>query len=549
MGSSINRSLITEADRLLAGERGTIRKSPGGRISVCLVYPNYYGVGMASLGYQGIYRLLNLRNDIVCERAFLPDEKQLAEYRRTDTPVFSLESKRPLSQFDIIAFSVAFENDYPNIVRILAQSRIPIFSSTRTAHHPLVVAGGVCATINPEPFADFFDLLFIGDAEQSLPLFLDEFCAAGVRRAVASHSADIPGIYVPSLYTIAHADNGLIAERSSRAGAPERIARQRCDDIACSPVSTAIVSQNSEFSDMFLVEAMRGCPWNCRFCMVGNVYRPVRQKSLSAMRGEIARAKELGCRVGIVGPSLTDYQHIEEALSIDGVEFSLTSLRAHEKSARLLEQLAGARSVSIAPEAGTERMRKVINKKVTEQSIIETAALIFKRGISHLRLYFMIGLPTERDEDIAGIVELITRIRCLSPRGKITAGVSTFVPKPFTPFQWCAMDNPAAIKEKLRIIKGAFRRNPGVRVLHDVPKYAYMQGLFSRGDRRLAVVLSAMERSDDYAAACHKAGIDLSWHVFRERGKDEVLPWDFIDVGVTKDRLWEEYQRALSVSE
>ncbi len=540
---------MIEADRLLAGERGAIRKSPGGRISICLVYPNLYGVGMASLGYQGIYRLLNLRNDIVCERAFLPDEKELAEYRRTGTPVFSLDSKRPLSQFDIVAFSVAFENDYPNIVRILAQSRIPIFSRDRTAHHPVVIAGGVCATINPEPFADFFDLLFVGDAEQSLPQFLDEFCATGGRRAAVARFAGIPGIYVPSLYEIAHADDGLITSRTSRSGAPERIARQRCDDIACSPVSTAIVSQKSEFRDMFLVEAMRGCPWSCRFCMVGNVYRPVRQKSLSAMREEILRAKELGCRVGIVGPSLTDYQHIEEVLAIDGVEFSLTSLRAHEKSARLLEQLAGARSVSIAPEAGTERMRKVINKKVTEQDIIETAALIFKRGISHLRLYFMIGLPTERDEDITGIVALITNIRCLSPHGKITVGISTFVPKPFTPFQWCAMDNPAMIKGKLKVIKKAFRTNPSIRIVHDVPKYAYMQGLFSRGDRRLAAVLSAMELSDDYAAASRQAGIDLPWHVFRERGRDEVLPWDFIDVGVAKDRLWEEYQKALSVSE
>ncbi|KAF0181924.1 MAG: radical SAM protein [Nitrospirae bacterium] len=516
---------------------------------MCIVYPNVYGVGMASLGYQGIYRLLNLRNDVVCERAFVPDDKDLAEYRRTDTPIFSLESKRPLGQFDIVAFSIAFENDYPNIVRVLAQSRIPLLSHDRTAHHPVVIGGGVCATINPEPFADFFDLLFVGDAEQSLPAFLDLFVAAGGRRAGVAQAGAIPGIYVPSRYEITYGDDGSLAARSALSGAPEGIRRQRCDDISCSPVSTAIVSSKSEFADMFLVEAMRGCPWSCRFCMVGNVYRPVRQKSLAAIREEIGRAKEQGCRVGIVGPSLTDYQHIEAVLAIDGVEFSLTSLRAQEKSARLLDQLAAARSISIAPEAGTERMRKVINKKVTETDIVETAALIFARGISHLRLYFMIGLPTERDEDILGIVDLIARIRSLCRHGKITAGISTFVPKPFTPFQWCAMDRPDNIKKKLRLIKKAFRMTPGVRIVHDVPKYAYMQGLFARGDRRLTAVLSEMELSDDYTAACRQAGIDLSWYVFRERGKDEVLPWDFIDAGVTKDKLWEEYQKALSVSE
>ena len=541
--------MTAQADRLLAAERGTVRKSPGGRISVCLVYPNLYGVGMASLGYQGIYRLLNLRNDMVCERAFLPEEKDLAEYRRTGTPVFSLESKRPLGEFDIVAFSLAFENDYPNIVRILSQSRIPLFSRDRTQHHPLVVAGGVCATINPEPFADFFDLLFVGDAEQSLPGFLDAYVAAGGRRAGVGRYSAIPGIYVPSLYEITYADDGMLAERRAVSGAPSHIPRQRCDDIAASPVSTAITSSESEFSDMFLVEAMRGCPWSCRFCMVGNVYRPVRQKSVAAMKEEIARAKELGCRVGIVGPSLTDYQHIDEVLAIDGVEFSLTSLRAHEKSARLLDKLAGARSVSIAPEAGTERMRKVINKKVTEPDIIETASLIFGRGISHLRLYFMIGLPTEREEDVTGIIDLVTRIRAISTHGKITAGISTFVPKPFTPFQWCAMEHPDSIKDKLKMIKKAFRMNPAVKIVHDVPKYASMQGLFARGDRRLAAVLANMEMSDDFAAACKQAGIDLSWYVFRERGKDELLPWDFIDVGVSKERLREEYQKALSIAE
>lgn len=537
----MNRQLIDSADRLLAAERGTVRKNPGGRISVCLVYPNSYAVGMASLGFQGIYALLNSRNDVVCERAFLPGEKQLAEYRRTRTPVFSLESKRRLAEFDIVAFSVSFENDYPHIFRILDLARIPFWSAERTVRHPLLIAGGVCATINPEPFAAVFDLIFAGDAETSLPAFIDMFAAAG-RAAVVPEAVKIPGIYVPGYAEISYGADGAIASRTVRGGTPQRVMRQRCDDIGASPVTTAIVSPDIEFSDMYLVEAMRGCPWSCRFCMVGNVYRPVRPKSVDAIRAEIEHAQQLTARVGLVGPSLTDYRHIDDVLSMPGVSFSLTSLRADERSARLIERLKGARSVSIAPEAGTERLRQVINKKVTEQGIIETSALLFQNGIDQLRLYFMIGLPTERDEDIAGIVALIAKIRSLSPRGMITAGISTFVPKPFTPFQWAAMEAQGSVKEKLRRIKKDTRMLPGVKIMHDVQKQSYLQGLLSRGDRRLGPVLADMVLSDDYAAACERAGVSLSWYAHRERGEHEVLPWDFIDAGVAKERLWSDWQ-------
>jgi radical SAM superfamily enzyme YgiQ (UPF0313 family) len=541
----MNRQLIAEADRLLVAERGTIHKSPGGRISVCLVYPNSYAVGMASLGFQGIYALLNSRPDVVCERAFLPDTKQLAEYRRTRTPVFSLESKRPLADFSIIAFSISFENDYPHIFRILELSRIPFWSAERTVRHPLLIAGGVCATINPEPVAEVFDLIFAGDAEASLPSFLD-IVGSTARVSVVREAAQLPGVYVPGYAALSYAGDGTIATRTVQPGSPAMLERQRCDDIGTSPVTTAIVSPGIEFSDMYLVEAMRGCPWSCRFCMVGNVYRPVRPKPLEAIRAEIGRAQALSSRIGLVGPSLTDYRHIEEVLDIPGVSFSLTSLRANERSARLIDRLKGARSVSIAPEAGTERMRQVINKKVTEQDILETSSLLFQNGIGQLRLYFMIGLPTERDEDIAGIVALVAKIRALSPRGMITAGISTFVPKPFTPFQWAAMEAQGSIKEKLRRIKKDSRRFPGVKIVHDVQKESYMQGLFARGDRRLGPVLAGMIMSDDYAAACEQAGVSLPWYVFRKRGEQEVLPWDFIDAGVPKEDLWRDWQESLT---
>lgn len=539
----MNRRLIAHADRLLAAERGVIRKTPGGRISVCLVYPNRYSVGMASLGFQGIYALLNSRDDVVCERAFLPDEKQLAEYRRTRTPVFSLESKRPLAGFDMVAFSLSFENDYPNLFRILELSRIPFWAAERTARHPLLMAGGVCATINPEPFAEVFDLVFAGDAETSLPAFIDAY-AGTHRSSVVAEAVKIPGIHAPGYARITYHPDGTIASRSVQEGTPDGVVRQRCGDIGTSPVTTAIVSSEIEFADMYLVEAMRGCPWNCRFCMVGNVYRPVRPKPLDAVRAEIGRARALTQRIGLVGPSLTDYRHIEDVLALPGVMFSLTSLRATERSARLIDLLKGAKSVSIAPEAGTERMRRVINKKVTEQDIIGTAALLFQNGIDQLRLYFMIGLPGERDEDIAGIVQLIARIRALSPRGMITAGISTFVPKPFTPFQWAAMEEQGSIREKLRRIKKDTRKLPGVRIMHDVLKQSYLQGLLSRGDRRLGRLLAEMVLSNDYASAAERTGVSIPWYVHRQRGQRELLPWDFIDAGVAKEHLWSEWQES-----
>lgn len=539
----MNRQLIAHADRLLAAERGTIRKTPGGRISVCLVYPNRYSVGMASLGFQGIYALLNSRDDVVCERAFLPDEKQLSEYRRTRTPVFSLESKRPLAEFDIVAFSLSFENDYPHLFRILDLSRIPFWAAERTTRHPLLIAGGVCSTINPEPFAEVFDLVFAGDAETSLPAFIDSYGNTH-RSSVVAEAVNIPGIYVPAHARITYHADGTIASRAVQEGTPDMVVRQRCGDIGISPVTTAIVSSEIEFADMYLVEAMRGCPWSCRFCMVGNVYRPVRPKPLDAIRAEIGHALSLTPRIGLVGPSLTDYRHVEDVLALPGVTFSLTSLRANERSARLIELLKGAKSVSIAPEAGTERMRRVINKKVTEQDIIETAALLFQNGIDQLRLYFMIGLPGERDEDIAGIVQLIARIRALSPRGMITAGISTFVPKPFTPFQWAAMEGQGSIREKLRRIKKDTRTQPGVRIMHDVLKQSYLQGLLSRGDRRLGRLLAEMVLSDDYTAAAERTGVSIPWYVHRERAEQELLPWDFIDAGVAKEHLRDEWQES-----
>ena len=540
----MNRKLVENADALLAKEKGTVFKDPGGKISFCLVYPNTYHVGMSNLGFQGLYGLLNRREDVVCERAFLPDDANIAEYRRTATPVFSLENKRPLTSFDIVAFSLSFENDYPNIFRILSLSKIPFRTDGRGDYHPLIIAGGVAVSFNPEPVALALDLVFIGEAEEAVGEFIELYKQAGDKDGVRRKALQLEGVYVPSEYEIAYLEDGTILRRTAKEGAPGCIQKRTVKDLSLAPLNTSVITTETEFSGMYLVEIMRGCPWNCRFCLVGNFFGPLRKKGVPQVRGEIEEGKKVSEKIGIIGPSLSDYPNIGEILCIEGVQFSITSLRASGRSAELIGLLKGHKSVSIAPEAGTERLRSVINKQVTEQDIVTTAGHLFDCGIETLRLYFMIGLPTETEEDIEGIIDLVGKVRALSKKTGIVLSVSTFVPKPFTPFQWHPMERLDSAKKKIRQIKKSLEPK-GIKVFHDVPKYAHMQGLFSLGDRRIFLVIERMVETDDWRTACAEAGIDPDFYVFRKKLFDETLPWDFIDIGVPKEKIWEEYSKAI----
>jgi len=542
----MNRKLIEKADRLLSKEQGTVYKEPGGKINIALVYPNTYHVGMSNLGFQGVYGLLNSMKDVVCERAFLPEDKELDEHIRTGTELFAMESKRPLNRFDIVAFSVSFENDYPNIVRILELSRLPLKSTDRTSHHPLVIMGGVCAFYNPEPLADFFDICFIGEADETLPEFLAVYRSSVEKSEVLKKSLSIQGLYVPGFYQIAYDSDGRISGRHPLENAPEVIKRRFLKDISKTNVSTSILTPETEFSEMFLVEAMRGCPWNCRFCVAGKIYNPPRRKELKAIEQEIETALLRTKRVGLIGPSLSDYPYIKDVLKNPDVDFSITSLRASRKSAELVGFMKDRRSVSIAPEAGTERLRKVINKKITEDDILYTSELLFSSDIENLRLYFMVGLPTETREDISGIVALAKKIRDISKKGSLTLSISTFVPKPFTPFQWHPMESLSEVKDRLKMIKKGLQSIKGVKVFHDVPKYAYMQGLFSVGDRRLSSVLESMRETSEWTKAVDMSGLNKDFYIFRKKDLNEILPWDFIDMGIEKEALWKEYQEALA---
>ena len=547
-GDDVSQKLREKTDLLLSKEKGTVYKDPGGKVTVALVYPNTYHVGMSNLGFQGIYGLLNGMSDIVCERAFLPDDKDLSEYVRTNTELFSMESRKALNRFDIVAFSVSFENDYPNVAKILNLSGIPLRNSERTAYHPLIIMGGVCAFFNPEPVADFFDICFIGEADEMLPEFIDLYKSSANKPDVLKKSSGVEGLYVPGFYRISYDAEGKISGRQSSPSAPETIKRRYLKDMSRSKITMSIITSETEFSEMYLIEAMRGCPWSCRFCVADKIYAPPRRKELQAIKEEIQSALHRTKRIGIIGPSLSDYPYIKDVLQIPGVDFSITSLRAGTKSAELVGLIKGHRSVSIAPEVGTERLRQVISKRITEEDIFYTSEMLFAKGVENLRLYFMVGLPTETREDVDGIINLVTKIRNISAKGSITLSISTFVPKPFTPFQWHPMENSVEVKYRLNMVKKGLLPVKGVKVFHDVPKYAYMQGLFSLGDRRVAGVIGEMLKGQDWLKAAEASGVDRDFYISRKKEFNEILPWDFIDMGIPKDRLWDEYQKALSFS-
>ncbi|MBI5074724.1 MAG: radical SAM protein [Nitrospirae bacterium] len=542
----MNRKLKDKANSLISQEKGVIFKDPGGRINIGLCYPNTYSVAMSSLGFQGIYGFFNSLSDVVCERIFFPDKEDLEEYQKSGSEPFSLESKRPLSAFDIIAFSVSFENDYPNLLKMLKMARIPLRRSDRSSHHPLVIMGGVAAFYNPEPLADFMDVIFVGEAEEMLEEFLSHYRGAGGREELLEKLTAVKGIYLPEFYTVRYDEAGKITGRDVSHHAPETVCKRTIKDIARSFLRSTILTPHAEFSNMFLLEAMRGCPWSCRFCVAGHIYNPPRKKDFAELSAEIRAAVQRTQKIGLIGPSLSDYPHAEEILQMEGVDFSITSLRASPKSARLVRLMKGHRSISIAPEAGTQRLRDVVNKKIGEEDILETARQILECGVETLRLYFMIGLPTETMADIDGMMDLVRTIRRNTRKGQIRLSVSTFVPKPFTPFQWHPMEPLKSIKEKLQMIKKGLAREKGVKVLHDIPKQAHLQGLFALGDRRVGRVAERIALDDIDVIKKGSADVDIASFIYRQKDFAEPLPWDFIDAGVTKEHLWAEYQKALN---
>ena len=537
-------------------------KDWGGKISVALVYPNTYAVGMSNLGFQTIYRHLNAIPDVVCERVFMPEPADLEEMRRAEIPPFSLESLRPLSAFHLVGFSVTYEGDYINVLRLLRMAGIPARAAARRPHDPLVLMGGVCAFSNPEPIAPFMDFVVVGEGEELVVEMVAAYRAGYRDRAgLLGALAGLDGVYVPERYEIAYGDDGGIADVAARDGAPAIVAKRRLRNVNAFETVAAVKTAQAEYGHMALLEVGKGCGRGCRFCLEGQVYRPVRHRSVDALRETVERMAAAGeRRIGLVGACVSDYPWLGDLLKIvedNGMELSISSLRADSLSEGLVAALArgGHRTLTMAPEAGTERLRRAIRKSITDDQLMTACSLVRAHGIPNLKTYFMIGQPTETMADVEAIPDLaermLERLRVLDPRGRpfgrLTLSVSSFVPKPWTPFQWAPFDGANSLQAKLEVIKRGVRRFSNVRVLHENPREAALQALLARGDRRVGDFLELAASYDgDWRRALREWDGDEAFYTTRHRALDERLPWDHFDVGVKKAGLLREWERAVA---
>lgn len=553
------KDLIDRLQELYKDEDSRVTVNPHAGQKVAIVYPNTYFVGMSNLGLHIIYEEINLRNDSVCERIFLPEKKELEAYDKTKTPLMSVETQRPMHQFDVVAFDVTFEMDYFHIPLMLRHGRVPIMGKDRTEFDPIVIAGGPCATFNPEPFADFIDAFIIGEGEGLVSHVLDIIRDGKLegldRHAILRQLADVSGVYVPSLYVPIYNEDGEFKGYDIVEGVPKTIKRHF--EMLTSGGETVVATNYTEFGAMYIIEVARGCGRHCRFCMAGYCFRVPRVRPLDILKEGVERAEKLGKKVGLMGAAISDYPEVDELVNYirsKDMRYSCASLRADSLTQAVVDGLAdsGQKTITIAPETGSERLRRVINKGISEEHLQNAATLSAKSGIQHMRLYIMIGLPTETDEDIEAIVGLAERTQAhmaeVGCKGRLTLSINPFIPKPFTPFQWMAMDNQKAVEKKLQYIKKALQKNRRIEVLVESPKEAYIQGVLARGDRRLGAVIAACAAdrgSKSFKSEMKAAGLDMDDMNYRERSFDEFLPWSHLDMGMQEGYLEMEWQRSL----
>jgi len=556
----VNRKdLIDRLQELYKDEDSRVTVNPHAGQKVAIVYPNTYFVGMSNLGLHIIYEEINLRNDSVCERIFLPEKKELEAYDKTKTPLMSVETQRPMHQFDVVAFDVTFEMDYFHIPLMLRHGRVPIMGKDRTEFDPIVIAGGPCATFNPEPFADFIDAFIIGEGEGIVSRVLDIIRDGKMegldRHTILRQLADISGVYVPSLYVPIYSEDGEFKGYDIVEGVPKTIKRHF--EMLTSGGETVVATNYTEFGAMYIIEVARGCGRHCRFCMAGYCFRVPRVRPLDILKEGVERAEKLGKKVGLMGAAISDYPEVDELVNYirsKDMRYSCASLRADSLTQAVVDGLAdsGQKTITIAPETGSERLRRVINKGISEEHLQNAATLSAKSGIQHMRLYIMIGLPTETDEDIEAIVGLAERTQAhmaeVGCKGRLTLSINPFIPKPFTPFQWMAMDNQKTVEKKLQYIKKALQKNRRIEVLVESPKEAYIQGVLARGDRRLGAVIAACAAdrgSKSFKSEMKAAGLDMDDMNYRERSFDEFLPWSHLDMGMDEGYLEMEWKRSI----
>jgi len=528
-GTPRRRRRPLSASERLAREQGTISKDWGGRLPVAIVYPNSYYIGMSNLGIQVIYRLLNGYPDVVAERLFWDGGGQ---------PAISLESQRPLRDFSLAAFSVPFELDFFNVVAILKASGIPLYAAERGEGHPVIIAGGATITANPMPLAPFFDCLCIGEAEPILPALLSVMREGkGSRRdELLAALARLPGVYVP------------------RFPSGQPVARQWAANLDEFPVFATVLTRDTELGDLYLIEVERGCNWSCRFCLVSTTFCPVRYHSLESLLAQAEVGLKCRKRVGLVGPEVSGHPQLEELLirlRQMGAGLSISSLRVKPLSRPVLEKLAegGVKTIALAPEAGSPRLRKLIGKALTEEDILAAVGKVAEQGIRQLKLYFMVGLPTETDEDIEAMVRLAVKCKGVLDRWRggtrLSINIAPFVPKAGTPFQWLPMAGSAILKRRISVLSKVLSPQ-GIKVKSESPAWSQVQGVLARGDSALAAVLADVSEVSlsGWRRAVAGRNLDVDY-IHQHWPAQQKLPWSVVDTGLKKDHLEAELGKAL----
>ncbi len=578
---------ISQPARYIGGEVNMVKKDPSKvavRFAMC--FPDVYEIGMSHLGIQILYDMFNRRDDVYCERVYSPWMDLDPIMREKKIPLFAVESQDPIKKFDFLGITIQYEMCYTNILQVLELSQIPLHAEDRTEEDPIVIGGGPC-TYNPEPIAPFFDLFYMGEGEVVYFDLIDRYkeikARGGSRKEFLEQAAQIPGIYVPGFYDVTYKEDGTIeAMTPNNPHAPQTVSKQLVMDMSDTWYpEKPVVPYLRATQDRVVLEIMRGCIRGCRFCQAGMVYRPVRERSLEELK-RLARTmlKSTGHEeISLSSLSSSDYTKLEGIVNflIDefdgkGVNVSLPSLRIDAFSLDVMSKVQDVKksSLTFAPEAGSQRLRNVINKGLTEENILNGSAEAFKGGWNRVKLYFMLGLPTETVEDMQGIAELSEKVAEVyydtvpkeQRHGKVqvTASTSFFVPKPFTPFQWAPMCTKEQFLERASIVNHRMKEmlnKKSLRYNWHEADVTVLEGVLARGDRKVAAVIEEAYRkgaiydswseyfnNDIWMKAFETCGVDIDFYTTRERSLDEVFPWDFIDAGVTKDFLKREWANA-----